>query len=162
MAKLALVRVDGRLIHGATCMIWGSAVSADRIIGIDDVTARNPMLKKITEAVAKNVPCKIMTIDEAVARWKEDQFGEGRVLVIFKTIDAALTARIAGFDFTRLQIGSTLARKDTKRLGDTFFVNQNDINLLTELSEKYSIEIYTQFSPQLQAEPWETSIKAKF
>ena len=73
MADLALVRVDGRLIHGATCLTWGNAVSATMVIGIDNITASNPMLKKITEAVVKNVPCKVMTIEQAVAKWKENR-----------------------------------------------------------------------------------------
>lgn len=161
MAKLVLVRVDGRLIHGATCMAWGNTLTATQVIGIDNVIASNPMLKKITEAVVKNISCRIMTLDQAVAQWKQDQFGDGRVMVIFKTIEQALEAKEKGFDFTKLQIGLTLARNDTKRLGETFFINQSDIDSLTALAEK-GVEIYTQYTPQFAAESWEDSIKSKF
>lgn len=161
MADLVLVRVDGRLIHGATCLTWGSAVSATQVVGIDNATATNPMLKKITEAVVKNIPCRIMTIDQAVAQWKENKFGDGRALIVFKTIEQALEAKEKGFDFTKLQIGLTLARSDTKRLGDTFFINQSDVDMLSELSKK-NVEIYTQYTPQVAAESWEVSIKAKY
>ena len=161
MADLALVRVDGRLIHGATCLTWGNAVSATMVIGIDNITASNPMLKKITEAVVKNIPCKVMTVEQAVAKWRENRFGEGRALVVFKTIEQALKANKEGFDFNTLQIGLTLARSGTKRLGDTFFINQSDIDMLTELAGR-GVEIYTQYNPQFAVESWEVSIKAKF
>jgi len=161
MAKIVLVRVDGRLIHGATCLAWGSAVSATQVIGVDNTLALNPMLKKITESVVKNIPCRILSMDQAVNQWKDDQFGEGRVLIVFKTIEQALTAKQRGLDFEKIQIGLTLARPDTKRLGDTFFINQSDIDLLQKLSDQ-GVEVYTQYLPHFTPESWETSIKAKF
>lgn len=162
MAEIALVRVDGRLVHGAICMVWGSAVSAKRILAVDNVTAKNPMLKKITEAVAKNVPAKVITVDEIVQMWEKDKFGEGRVLVVFKTIDQALAARKAGFDFGELQIGLTLMNSETQRLDKTLFISKKDVELLTELDEQYHVKIYTQYSPTIPAEPWTTSVKSKF
>lgn len=127
MAEIALVRVDGRLVHGAICMVWGSAVNAKRILAVDNVTAKNPMLKRITEAVAKNVPAKVITVDEIVRMWKKDQLGEGRVLVVFKTIDQALAARKAGFEFGELQIGLTLMNNETQRLDKTLFISKKDV-----------------------------------
>ena len=155
MAEIALVRVDGRLVHGAICMVWGSAVNAKRILAVDNVTAKNPMLKRITEAVAKNVPAKVITVDEIVRMWKKDQLGEGRVLVVFKTIDQALAARKAGFELT-------LMNNETQRLDKTLFISKKDVEMLTELDAQYHVKIYTQYSPALPAEPWTVSVKSKF
>ena len=162
MAEIALVRVDGRLVHGAICMVWGSSVNAKRILAVDNVTAKNPMLKRITEAVAKNVPAKVITVDEIVRMWKKDQLGEGRVLVVFKTIDQALAARKAGFEFGELQIGLTLMNNETQRLDKTLFISKKDVEMLTELDAQYHVKIYTQYSPALPAEPWTVSVKSKF
>ena len=162
MAEIALVRVDGRLVHGAICMVWGSAVNAKRILAVDNVTAKNPMLKRITEAVAKNVPAKVITVDEIVRMWKKDQLGEGRVLVVFKTIDQALAARKAGFEFGELQIGLTLMNNETQRLDKTLFISKKDVEMLTELDAQYHVKIYTQYSPALPAESWTVSVKSKF
>ncbi|MCD7755799.1 MAG: PTS sugar transporter subunit IIB [Firmicutes bacterium] len=161
MSELALVRVDGRVIHGAICMVWGTAVSATKIIAVDNVVAKNPVLKRITEAVAKNVPAKVVTVDEIVEMWKKDQFGDGRALVVFKTIAYALEAKNAGFDYDQLQIGLTLMDKDTQRLDKTLFISKKDVEMLEELEQK-NVTIYTQYSPPLPAEPWKTSIKDKF
>ncbi len=162
MGELALVRVDGRVIHGAICMVWGTAVSATRIVAVDNVTAKNPMLKRITEAVAKNVPAKVVTVDEIVQMWQKDQFGPGRTLVVFKTIEYALQAKKAGFDYPELQIGLTLMNKDTQRLDKTLFISKKDVDQLTELDEEQGVKIYTQYSPAHPAEPWRVSVKQKF
>ena len=162
MGELALVRVDGRLIHGATCMVWGSAISASRIIAVDNVIAKNAFVKKITEAVSKNVPAVVVTEEEIVNMWKKDQFGDGRIMVIFKTIESALAVRKLGFDFPKLQIGLTLMKNGSQHLSRTLFINQSEMDALTELDETYHVEIYTQYSPQLPAEPWTVSIKSKY
>lgn len=157
-----MARVDGRVIHGAICMVWGTAVSATRIVAVDDVIAKNPTLKRITEAVAKNVPARVVTVEQIVDMWKKDQFGKDRVLVVFKTIEYALAAKKAGFDYDALQVGLTLMREDTKRLDKTLFISKRDVDMLTELDEQYHVKIYTQYAPQLPAEPWTSSVKSKF
>ena len=162
MGELALVRVDGRLIHGATCMVWGSAASAAKIIAVDNTIAKNAFVKKITEAVSKNVLAEVVTEEEFVEMWKKDQFGDGRILVIFKTIESALAAWKAGFDYPKLQIGLTLMKNDSQHLSRTLFINQSEMNALNELDTVYHVEIYSQYSPQLPAEPWEVSIKSKY
>ena len=41
------VRVDDRLVHGQTVIAWAPTLGIQEIIGIDDVSASNPMLKSI-------------------------------------------------------------------------------------------------------------------
>lgn len=162
MGEIVLARVDGRVIHGAICMVWGSAVNATKIVAVDNVIAKNPMLKRITEAVAKNVPARVVTVDQLVEMWKKDRFGNDRVLVVFKTIEYALEAKRAGFDFDTLQIGLTLMNQETQRIDKTLFISKKDIAMLTQLDEEHHVKIYTQYSPQLPAEPWTVSVKSKF
>ena len=65
MGKL-YVRVDDRLIHGQTIVAWCPTLKIDEIIAIDDVSAKNPMLKSIlTMSVPKNYKADIVTTDEA-------------------------------------------------------------------------------------------------
>ena len=162
MGSIVLARVDGRVIHGAICMVWGSAVSATKILAVDDTIAKNPVLKRITEAVAKNVPAEVVTVDQIAERWKRDQFGQDKVLVVFKTIEYALRAREAGLEFDTLQVGLTLMNKETQRLDKTLFISKKDIEMLENLDQNYKVKIYTQYSPQLPAEPWTVSIQSKF
>lgn len=49
---IAHVRIDERLAHGQVCVKWVKAVSADCLIVLDDGTAHDPFLKKITQGVA--------------------------------------------------------------------------------------------------------------
>ena len=94
-------------------------------------------------------------MDEIAQMWKKDQFGNDRVLVVFKSIEYALAAKKAGFDYDTLQIGLTLMRDGTQRLDKTLFINKKDVEMLTKLDEQLHVKIYTQYSPQL-------SVKSKF
>ena len=65
MGKL-YVRVDDRLIHGQTIVAWCPTLGIQEIIGVDDVSAANPMLKSIlTMGVPKNYKTGIVTTQEA-------------------------------------------------------------------------------------------------
>ena len=66
MAK-TYVRVDDRLIHGQTVVAWAPTLHIGEIIGVDDVSAANPMLKSIlTMGVPKQYITHIVTTAEAM------------------------------------------------------------------------------------------------
>ena len=41
------VRIDDRLIHGQTIVAWCPTLQIKEIVAVDDVSAKNPMLKTI-------------------------------------------------------------------------------------------------------------------
>ena len=60
------VRVDDRLIHGQTIVAWCPTLKIDEIIAIDDVSAKNSMLKSImTMSVPKIYKADIVTTEQA-------------------------------------------------------------------------------------------------
>ena len=60
------VRVDDRLIHGQTIVAWAPTLGIQEIVGVDDVSAKNAMLKSImTMSVPKTYKTHIVTTDEA-------------------------------------------------------------------------------------------------
>jgi len=78
------VRVDDRLIHGQTIVAWVPTLRVGEIIGVDDVSAANPMLKSIlTMGVPKQYKTHIVTTDEAKDLLAQE--GEVNRLVIVKT-----------------------------------------------------------------------------
>lgn len=161
MAELALVRVDQRGVHGVICVTWTSKVSATKIIVIDDESAKNSFLKKIMESSSSAVPCNVVTFDEALERWKENQFGEGRVLLIFKTIDVAIRAKEAGLDYKDLQIGWITAEPHRIKVDEKVNLSQEEVNTLGKIADM-GVNINFQYSPAFPVEAWRDKLKGKF
>lgn len=60
------VRIDDRLIHGQTIVAWCPTLQIKEIVAVDDVSAKNPMLKTImTMGVPGTYKTHIVTAQEA-------------------------------------------------------------------------------------------------
>ena len=60
------VRIDDRLIHGQTIVAWCPTLQIKEIVAVDDVSAKNPMLKTImTMGVPSTYKTHIVTTQEA-------------------------------------------------------------------------------------------------
>lgn len=76
------VRIDDRLIHGQTIVAWCPALGIKEIVAIDDISAKNPMLKSI---MAMSVPSiyhtHIVTTKEAKELLSKEHSGN-RLLIV--------------------------------------------------------------------------------
>lgn len=161
MAELGLVRVDTRLVHGVICVTWAPQIQATKIIAVDDLTAKNSLLKKVMESSSSLVSCEVVTLEDAVKMWNENEFGDGRVLLIFKTIDYALKAKKMGLDYKKLQVGWITAAEGKVKIDSRLNMSQEEADMLNELEEDQNVEIYTQYSPQFPPVPWRETVGDK-
>ena len=88
MAEISLIRIDFRLIHGQVVTKWVKQANANRIIIVNDMLAKDEFLASVYKMAApSNVKVDIFTIDESSQRWKENAFGDGKVLLLFKNVE---------------------------------------------------------------------------
>jgi len=86
MLNIVLIRVDDRLIHGQVMTGWIKVTQANRILIIDDLTARNPFMKNVLEMVAPtSVRLDVCTIDQAQSELMKDSSAGERVLILVKS-----------------------------------------------------------------------------
>lgn len=52
-AKIELIRVDNRLVHGQVGVTWVNALNIDTIVVVDDETAVNVFSQKMMKTIAK-------------------------------------------------------------------------------------------------------------
>src|SRR4029077_4719792 len=103
---LKLVRVDDRLIHGQVVAVWLRSVGADRILVIDDKSARDAFLKDVMVLAApQGVPVEVLTVDEGTRRATEIASTNERAFVLVKSPVTALQLRKAGVPFDVLNVG---------------------------------------------------------
>lgn len=130
------VRVDDRLIHGQTIVSWGPTLGIKEIIGIDDVSAQNPMLKSIlTMGVPKNYKTQIVSSDDALKILSEDSDNTRLVIVKFPSVLEKIKNVIKGCEVVYL--GNIAKREDTthqlKGATGIFYLSDNDISVVDDL-----------------------------
>lgn len=147
MAEVALVRLDSRLIHGQVCTAWLTGTGANRIIVVDDPTAKDKFLSQILlMAAPKGIKTEIMTTDVAAQEWKNNKFGSGKILLLFKSVEMAHCAYFKGFDFPEIQIGGVGGGKNKKAVVGAISISEAECKLLQDLNDA-GCKVYFQILP---------------
>lgn len=154
MAQVRLVRVDNRLIHGQIAVFWISQSGASRVVVIDDRSATNELMRDVLElATPPGIDLDVYTVAQSAEEWKKDQFGAGSVMVIFKSIPAALEAYEKGFEFKELQIGGTATGADRKVLDGAISLNAAEFEMLQKMAAG-GVEVTFQQTVQTRLFTW--------
>lgn len=157
------VRVDDRLIHGQTIVAWCPKFKIDEIIAIDNVSAKNPVLKSImTMGVPNGYKAHIVTAQEALDLLKTPSEKNRLVIVkypsVLKDIQEVLNKE------TEIVLGNIAKREDTihKISGATgiFYLSDQDIEDIQNLVDK-GVKVTFQQLPNTQEITWENFIERK-
>ncbi len=85
MANIVLCRIDSRLIHGQVVTKWVGQSQANRIAVVSDELDADRFMKKYLPdgGAARNIKVDCFGNPGFAAAWKENQLGDGNVLVLF-------------------------------------------------------------------------------
>jgi len=156
------VRVDDRLIHGQTILAWCPTLGISEIIAVDDVSAKNPMLKTIlTMGVPSKYKTNIVTREEAKNLLSTDQSANRLLIVKSPSVLADLEEVLGGVE--SIILGNLAKRDDTihKVSGATgiFYLSNDDVDLLDRLNQKgFSISFHQ--LPSTQETSWTSFMKS--
>jgi len=156
------VRVDDRLIHGQTILAWCPTLGISEIIAVDDVSAKNPMLKTIlTMGVPSKYKTNIVTREEAKNLLSTDQSANRLLIVKSPSVLADLEEVLGGVE--SIILGNLVKRDDTihKVSGATgiFYLSNDDVDLLDRLNQKgFSISFHQ--LPSTQETSWTSFMKS--
>lgn len=148
MATLAATRIDFRLIHGQVATKWAKILNISKIVVIDNETSKDEfMIELLKLAAPQGVKVVVYDEEKALARWEKNQFGtSGRVLVLFKTVDAAYRMYHAGFHYDDLCVGQVPGEEGRKIAYKTVNLNDQELDWLNEI-EKKGVHVYCQMVP---------------
>lgn len=150
MADINLVRIDFRLIHGQVVTKWVKEANANRIIIVNDMLARDEFLASVYKMAApSNVKVDIFTIDDALENWNRNQFGDGKVLLLFKSIRDIRNLQKLGFPIPKIQIGGLGGGSGRVNTSSGISFDAKDVQLLKEMIADGS-EIHIQVVPTQQ------------
>ncbi len=149
MGQINFARVDARLVHGQVTTAWSNSVGINAIYVIDNPTASDDFTKMIYENLEKNYSFKInvYTLEEAMEQWNENQFGNHKVMLLFKDVNHAYKAREAGLPFEALNVGGVPQKDNNKVVADSVALTEEEYNQLKELEADHDVEVYFQTLP---------------
>lgn len=147
MGKLKMVRVDHRLVHGQASN-WIRELQIDKIVIPSGEVKEDPFMIEMFELAAPP-GTKIIAyqVEEAADIWKQDQFGKGNIMLLFKYIEDAYEAYRKGLRFTKLNVANVHASPDRTYATSTVHLSRKEARMLIELGEENGVDVYNQAIP---------------
>ncbi|EFA6625470.1 PTS sugar transporter subunit IIB [Escherichia albertii] len=141
-------RIDYRLIHGQVITKWLKRSDANKIIVIDDPLSRDSFLAEVYKMAAPSDVEVIMTsIEDTLQRWNNNNFYEGKLLILFKSIDSALKTIQGALMLDELQVGGVENTPGRKIVFNQISLNHEDADKLQIIEDK-NIKVYFQTIPE--------------
>ncbi len=152
---IKLIRCDDRMIHGQCIVRVIGDFKINRIIGVDDFTAGNDLLKNIYKlAMPPEVSGDVFTTRQAIEEIRKQLESSDQTLVLFKN---PLSAVVAFQEITTLpkefNIGPMSNRKDTKKATMYAYLNDEEITALNTLSD-LGVRVYFNQVIDQKTEEW--------
>lgn len=133
---LKLVRIDDRLIHGQVVAVWLRALGADRIVIVDDQTARDDFLREVLVLAAPpGVPVEVHDLESGTGRVRELASDDEAAFVLLRSPLTALRLRQAGVPFGEVNLGGLGAGPGRHALYRSISASEEERAALRELEK---------------------------
>ena len=148
MANIVLCRIDSRLIHGQVVTKWVGQSQANRIAVVSDELEADPFMKSIyLMAAPPNVQVDCYGNQSFAAAWRENQLGEGNVLVLFPNLVTVQQAVVDGFDVKNIQVGGLGGGPNRKAVFQNITLDEADVAILRDLQQR-GVTVFFQTIPE--------------
>ncbi|MGK0737626.1 PTS system mannose/fructose/N-acetylgalactosamine-transporter subunit IIB [Yokenella regensburgei] len=148
MANIVLCRIDSRLIHGQVVTKWVGQSQANRIAVVSDELDADPFMKNIyLMAAPPSIKVDCYGNESFAAAWKENQLGDGKVLVLFPSLAAIQQAVELGFEINNIQVGGLGGGPNRKAVFQNITLDDKDVGILNALKDR-GIQVFFQTIPE--------------
>ena len=158
---IVFIRCDDRLIHGQCQTKIIPLNKITRVIGVDDATATNPMLKRIFEMAApQGVKVTVHTFDDALTPIRKCMINEKRTLIITRRPSTLLKIYQAVPDLVKtVNVANIPKEKDGFWVRRDIWINEEELAALKELDQLGISIQFQQFPGDGQPELYFKDIK---
>ncbi|MDU5107849.1 PTS sugar transporter subunit IIB [Clostridium sp.] len=159
---LTLARCDDRLIHGQCMTVIIKEYDIERILVVDDFTAKNPILKTVFQkAMPSELKGDVYTIKDSVPEITEAMNNDERTLLLMKNpiVYMNLRKEVANLPL-ELNIGPMSNRRGTTPATQTAHLLPQEADAIKELTEE-GVHVYFRQVPSQKTVEWD-EVKDKF
>lgn len=136
-AKIKLIRVDNRLVHGQVGMSWTSSLDIDTIVVIDDEKVTDIFSQKLMMSIAKaaNVQLRFYSIDHFMQAFSQNESSQ-KLFVVVKTIQTVRALAEKGLSAQKINIGNIHYERGKIPFNKKVYLTKQDVDDLNYLNEK--------------------------
>jgi len=132
--KVALARVDNRLVHGQILEAWLPYTKAACIAVVDDIAASDLFHTSVIRmAVPQDIDVIVSSVADFARMHSYEAGGQHASIVLFRNIATSFQAFNFGFRFTSLNIGNSYAESCARQLAMSVRLSEEDIRHLEAL-----------------------------
>lgn len=144
MAKIKMVRVDYRMVHGQIVAKWIKFRPVERLILADDELVDDPFMGDIYKmAVPQKEVDIVKLVDVKAALDKKDD----SVMLIFKDVASAYTAYKNGLELPELNVGAIQNAKGRKSVLQGVALSPEEYEKLKEMKDS-GLNVFLQPIPE--------------
>ncbi len=135
--RIALVRVDNRLVHGQVLEAWLPALDAHGILVADDEAAGNVLARSaMSLAIPPKVSFQVLRVQAAADALKPGGAGPQapRTLVLLRDVRDAVALHDAGVPMPKLNLGNIHFGAGRRQVSPSVFLDAREVAALEKLA----------------------------
>lgn len=135
--KIALVRIDDRLIHGQVATVWSKVTNCQRIIVCNDDVANDKLRKTLlTQVAPPGIKSHVVSVEKSIRVIKNPKYENDIVMLLFTNPADVLKLVEAGIDIKSVNIGGMAFKEGKQKLTNAVSVDEKDIEAFKALDSK--------------------------
>ena len=148
MSRIALVRVDDRLIHGQVVIKWLGRVGGGEILIVDDELQHDRFMQSVLRLAAPpGSRVEVLGVQAAARRLAPRCRRKGSVIVLLRSPETALELLEEGVAFSELNIGGLAGGPGAVRLFKSVFATERQMAALRAVGDR-GVRVYYQMVPE--------------
>ncbi len=135
--RLAMIRIDDRLIHGQVVVGWGNLIKPDRILLASDEVATVEWQRTIyLSAVPEHLAASVLTLKDTIDALKNAEFGNESILLLVDSPKSVVTLVENNIAIKEVNVGGMHFKPGKNQISSFIFVDQEDIDNFKVLCDK--------------------------
>nr|WP_255712257.1 PTS mannose transporter subunit IIAB [Xenorhabdus sp. PB30.3] len=135
--KIALARIDDRLIHGQVATRWTKETNVKRIIVVSDEVAQDTVRSTLLKQVAPpGVSAHVVDVEKCVRVYNNPKYADERVMLLFTNPTDVLRIVEGGVSLESVNIGGMAFRQGKTQINNAISVDASDITAFEKLSSR--------------------------
>ncbi|WP_426577520.1 PTS mannose transporter subunit IIAB [Xenorhabdus stockiae] len=135
--KIALARIDDRLIHGQVATRWTKETNVKRIIVVSDEVAQDTVRSTLLKQVAPpGVSAHVVDVEKCVRVYNNPKYADERVMLLFTNPTDVLRIVEGGVSLESVNIGGMAFRQGKTQINNAISVDASDITAFEKLNSR--------------------------
>lgn len=145
--KISMIRIDERLIHGQVTMGWARTSSANLILAVNDLVAKDSFQKKLMMMAAPvGVTIEIYSVDEVVEKLNANTWPNATILLLLRNPIDMVRLVEKGIKVNKINVGGVRSPGATIKLTKEVSATLEELAAWKKLDE-IGIRIEVQWVP---------------